>query len=303
VVKRTGSEQPLPSPAPANVLDRSLADVSLMTGLMVDKFLYHMPLYRQHQRMSQSGITLSRATLTNLVKRAIDLLRPIVTAQLDNVLLSRVLAMDETPIKAGRAGKGKLKQAWFWPLYGEQDEVVFTFSASRGRHHIEATLAQHFSGTLISDGYAAYARYAQQNEGVTHAQCWVHYPESIFIWRKTPDSKACGHRLAAFAGIKYRLEASGTGVRCRSDSRPRSRARPMWRLKGGAWRSSQAARCIRKAAVRSHDTAPIPVKHQLEHGYRAGTARRAIALSACCRTFWPLICPARLPRWSGSSCT
>jgi transposase len=27
---------------------------------------------------------------------------------------------------------------------------------------------------LLSDGYAAYARYAEQTEGVTHAQCWVH---------------------------------------------------------------------------------------------------------------------------------
>jgi transposase len=154
VVKRKGTEQPLPSPAPANVLDRSLADVSLL----VDKFLYHLPLHRQHQRIEQAGITLSRTTLTNLTKRAIDLLRPIVDAQLASVLLSRVLAMDETPVKAGKAGPGKLKQSWFWPLYGDQDEVVFNFSSSRGRQHIEATLRQQFSGTLISDGYAAYAR-------------------------------------------------------------------------------------------------------------------------------------------------
>ena len=156
VIKRKGSEQPLPSPAPSNVLDRSLADVSLLVGLLVDKFQYHLPLYRQHQRITQSGVTLSRATLTNLTKRSIDLLRPIVDAQLDSVLLSRVLAMDETPIKAGKAGKGKLKQGWFWPLYGDQDEVVFTFSNSRGRQHIDNTLGQRFSGTLISDGYAAY---------------------------------------------------------------------------------------------------------------------------------------------------
>ncbi|KXO06387.1 IS66 family transposase [Marinobacter excellens] len=180
VFRRKGTDQKsVTTPAPFNVLDNSLGDVSLLAGLLVDKFQFHLPLYRQHQRIQQAGITVSRSTLTNLVKRAIDLLRPIVDAQTDNVLRSRVLAMDETPIKAGHQGragpqKGKMKAGWFWPLYGDADEVVFTYSHSRGRAHIEATLSDSFSGTLISDGYAAYARYAAAQANVTHAQCWVH---------------------------------------------------------------------------------------------------------------------------------
>ncbi|MFT6916711.1 MAG: transposase [Motiliproteus sp.] len=59
LIKRKNAEQPLPSPAPDNVLDRSLADVSLLVGLLVDKFQYHLPLYRQHQRVTQAGITLA----------------------------------------------------------------------------------------------------------------------------------------------------------------------------------------------------------------------------------------------------
>lgn len=179
VFRRKGTEKPVTTPAPFNVLDNSLADVSLLAGLLVDKFQFHLPLYRQHQRIQQAGITVSRSTLTNLVKRAIDLLRPIVDVQTDNVLRSRVLAMDETPIKAGHQGragpqKGKMKSGWFWPLYGDADEGVFTYSNSRGRAHIEEVLSESFSGTLISDGYAAYARYAAAQENVTHAQCWVH---------------------------------------------------------------------------------------------------------------------------------
>jgi len=74
----------------------------------------------------------------------------------------------------GKVGKGKLKQSGFWPVYGDQDEIVFTFSRSRGRQHIEKVLKADFKGTLICDGYAAYASYAQKNEGIVHAQCWVH---------------------------------------------------------------------------------------------------------------------------------
>ena len=157
---------------PAQVLDRSLADVSVLAGLLVDKFQYHLPLYRQHQRMEQAGITLSRASLTNWTKRSIDLLKPIVDAQLQHMLQSKVLAMDETAIKAGRA-KGKMKAAWFWPLMSE-DEIVFTYSPSRGKQQVEKLLNDVFEGTLLSDGYAAYARYVAATELVTHAQCWSH---------------------------------------------------------------------------------------------------------------------------------
>ncbi|WP_018936986.1 transposase [Thioalkalivibrio sp. ALJ24] len=30
------------------------------------------------------------------------------------------------------------------------------------------------TGTLISDGYSAYARFAEAAAGLTHAQCWAH---------------------------------------------------------------------------------------------------------------------------------
>jgi transposase len=63
--------------APSGIFGRSIADVSLLAGMLIDKFAFHLPLYRQHRRMALSGITLSRATLTNLVYRSIELLKPI----------------------------------------------------------------------------------------------------------------------------------------------------------------------------------------------------------------------------------
>ncbi len=210
VFRRKGTGKPVTTRAPFNVLDNSLADVSLLAGLLVDKFQFHLPLYRQHQRIQQAGVTVSRSPLTHLVKRAIDLLRPIVDAQTDNVLRSRVLAMDETPIKAGHQGragpqKGKMKSGWFWPLYGDADEVVFTYSNSRGRAHIEQVLSESFSGTLISDGYAAYARYAAAQENVTHAQCWVHARRYFIDAQKDHPEQVTAEALQQIANL-YRNE-------------------------------------------------------------------------------------------------
>jgi transposase len=115
------------APAPVRVLEGSRADVSFAAGLLIDKFLYLLPLYRQHQRLTDSGITVSRPWLTQLAQRTISLLAPIYDAQFASIRSSRVKTMDETPIKAGRAGRGKMKTGYFWPVYGEADEVCFPF--------------------------------------------------------------------------------------------------------------------------------------------------------------------------------
>lgn len=161
-------------PAPANVLDKCVADVSLLAGMLTDKFLYHLPLYRQHQRLLASGIQLSRGSLSHWAARAIDLLAPIYSAQCEHIRHSRVLAMDETPIKAGRQDKGKMRSAYFWPIYGEDNEIVFPYAASRAHCQVQTFLGSTFKGTLVTDGYEAYAAYARNNSEVTHAECWAH---------------------------------------------------------------------------------------------------------------------------------
>ena len=61
---------------------------------------------------------MSRPWLTQIGQQAIALLDPIYEAQFASIRASRVKAMDETPIKAGRREPGKLKAAYFWPVYG-----------------------------------------------------------------------------------------------------------------------------------------------------------------------------------------
>ena len=205
VIKRNDTGAIVIPPAPANILDKSVADVSFLAGLLVDKFVYHLPLYRQHQRLQQSGIQLSRSTLTGLGSRTIDLLTPIFHAQFGHILQSRVLAMDETPIKAGRKHKGKLRQAYFWPVYGEADEIAFSYSPSRASKHVREVLGESFKGVLVSDGNEAYARYAQTRETVTHAECWAH-TRRYFERAKEAEPQAVDEVLAII-GALYRIEA------------------------------------------------------------------------------------------------
>ena len=173
VIKRKDTEELCCPPAPPAVFEKSFPDVSLLAGLLIEKFVYHLPLYRQHQRLQQAGIRLSRGTLTQWVHRAAELLEPIYYALLSSILQSWLLVMDETPLKAGRREKGKLHKGYLWPIYGDQEEVAFPFSASRAQAVVREALGN-FCGVLLTDGYSVYERFTQKVTSILHAQCWSH---------------------------------------------------------------------------------------------------------------------------------
>lgn len=198
------STQQITAHTPVNALfEKSLADVSFVAGMLIDKFIYHLPLYRQHQRLENNGIVIARSTLTNLVKRAIELLKPIYQSQLDHILISKILAIDETPIKSGKAEKGKLKQAYLWPVMGELDEICFTYSTSRAMSHLTTQLG-HYSGTILSDGYKAYDLYSQSVASCKSARCWVHC-RRYFEKCEDMEPQACAIALA-YIGRLYEFE-------------------------------------------------------------------------------------------------
>ena len=47
-----------------------------------------------------------------------------------------------------------------------------------------ALFNEQFTGTLISDGYSAYASYIEKTSDTTHAQCWVHTRRQFFSARE-----------------------------------------------------------------------------------------------------------------------
>lgn len=60
-IKLKSDDRIVSAPAAPSVLERSLADVSLLAGVLTDKYAYHLPLYRQHQRIEAAGVTFCRA--------------------------------------------------------------------------------------------------------------------------------------------------------------------------------------------------------------------------------------------------
>ena len=206
VIKRRDTQALSCPPLPSGVIDGSRADVSFVVGVMLDKCAYHQPLYRQHQRMRDCGINVSRPWLTQLMQGTIALIEPIHDAQFASIRASRVKAMDETPIKAGPAGAGKMKTAYFWPVYGEQDEICFLYYPSRSGRHVQEALglSPPARAVLQTDGYAVYAQYAKKS-GLTHAQCWAHSRRKVFEAKDIEPEHA--EQALAWIGALYAVEA------------------------------------------------------------------------------------------------
>ena len=192
------------APAPASVIERSFADVTLLAGMIADKFQYHLPLYRQHQRMSAAGIHISRGHMTTLTHRSLELLEPIYYAVLSSVTTCELVSMDETPIKAGRKAKGKMKTAYFWPVFAEE-QVAFVYSSTRS-HQVVSEVLGSGCKKLLSDGYAAYERYAESREELVHAQCWAHVRRK-FYEAKEHSPPEC-ERVLEFIRQLFEIESS-----------------------------------------------------------------------------------------------
>ena len=191
------------TPAPENVLDRCVADVSFLAGMLVEKFDYHIPLCRQHRRLEQNGVLLSRSTLMNLSGRSIDLLAPIADAVLLSILSGSVVAMDETPIKFSRGKKGSMKKGFFWPVFGEENEIYFHFDPSRATSVIYNVLGD-YKGQLLSDGYNAYEKYANASQQCTRSQCWSH-ARRAFEKALGMEKESTQHALQMIAAL-FKLE-------------------------------------------------------------------------------------------------
>src|SRR5690606_14229080 len=133
------------------------------------------------------------------VHRSLELLEPIYYSILSAVVASEVIAMDETPIKAGKGKKkGTMNNAYFWPVFGGGN-IAFYYSSSRSKNVIVEILdpperTEQERRKLVSDGYSAYDAYAKSRENVIHACCWAHVRRKFFDARSYA-SEQCDYAL------------------------------------------------------------------------------------------------------------
>lgn len=159
---------------PSRPLEKAMAGEGLLAQIIIDKYVDHLPLYRQMQRFERAGVKLAYSTLTDWVSGTCSLITPLFEALKAEVLQSNYLHADETPIKVmDKDKKGETHRGYYWVYQNSLDKMVlFDYREGRGGEGPQEIL-QGFQGYLQTDGYAGYDVFAAQ-QGITLIHCMAH---------------------------------------------------------------------------------------------------------------------------------
>lgn len=160
------------APKPPAPLPKTIAGPSLLTDVIVSKYHYHLPLYRQSKIMESYNINISDKTLGNWVLACGDALLKIYDA-LWVILATPYLQVDETPVKILEPNKNGYVWTYLAPNTGfGKGLVVFEFSETR-KGAVAGQRLETFTGLLQTDGYAGYAS-LRNRTGIVGLGCFSH---------------------------------------------------------------------------------------------------------------------------------
>jgi len=198
--RKRGKVVMLKAGTPAPVIPHSFTSPSVLSQVITDKFVNHMPLYRQEAEWKRLGLDLSRTTMANwLIIASREYFIPIVNRMHEILVEEKYLHSDETPIQVlNEPGKPATSKSYMWVYSSIRESSkpirIFEYKPDRKAENPQKFL-EDFNGTLISDGYGGY----NNIEGV-NAYCWAHARRK-FYEALPADMKDASDTLA-YTGLK-----------------------------------------------------------------------------------------------------
>lgn len=161
------------APAPNVILPGCIAGESLLSQIVVDKFLYHLPEYRQAKRFKELGVEITTSSINRWVHSIADKLYPLYAAQMQRVLSANYIQVDETTHSIIDR-KGSARKGYIWVVRSVLFPGVF-FHYDKGSRSQEVVLKmlKDYRGALQTDGYAAYSIF-EDKQGVLPLGCMAH---------------------------------------------------------------------------------------------------------------------------------
>lgn len=162
------------APMPAIPIAKSYAGASVLADLIIDKYVNHLPFYRQIQMFKQQGISIAPATINDWFGGVADLMRPSYYRLKELVLASDYIQSDETTIPIINNEKHRTIKGYLWIVRAVMPGLVF-FHYDQGSRaqKVALQLFKDYQGVIQSDGYAVYDMY-ENKKGVLPIGCWAH---------------------------------------------------------------------------------------------------------------------------------
>lgn len=181
ILRRKGEKEVLSvhieqAPAPEAIIGGNHVAADMLAQLVVNKYSYHIPEYRQMKMLSDLGVTLPRSTMNDWIHAVADRLYPLYESQGDAVRAGGYLQVDEVPWKiADRHGQAcRNGYAWQFRDVSRSSRGTFFYyhKGSRGGE-IARTQLRGYRGVVQTDGYKVYDIF-ENVPGITSLACWAH---------------------------------------------------------------------------------------------------------------------------------
>lgn len=157
------------------LLQHSMASPSSVAWTMYQKYVNHVPLYRQEKDWQNLGMEIKRSTLSNwIVKTSDEWLSKMVLRLHEELLKYNYLHADETPIQVmNEDGKKNTSKSYMWVyttgIHSNKQIRLFEYRSGRAGANA-ADFLEGYTGYLHTDGFKGY----EKVKGVIRCLCWSH---------------------------------------------------------------------------------------------------------------------------------
>jgi len=196
---------------PLAPIEKGLAAPGLLAYVIVSKYSDHLPLYRLERILARHKIDIARSTMCDWARDSAAALKPLYDLMIREVLASKVIHTDDTPVDVLDRQLPQTRVGRFWVYVGDRDHPhdVFIYTANRSRDGPMTFLAGWGKDTrrfLQADAFGGYdGIYAGQAGGrVTEVACWSHARRKFYEAR-TSDSATATQALA-YIRLLYDVE-------------------------------------------------------------------------------------------------
>lgn len=166
------------APMPLMPVDKCIADTSLLSEILLQKYEYHVPFYRQIQQYRHLGMKgLTESTMDGWFKKTVELLKPLYEELKREVFSCDYVQADETTVPVINREKHKADKEYLWMVRSVMEKlVIFHYDGGSRAGAVIESLANHyhFKGYLQCDGFAGYETAFKTNPDVRLLNCLVH---------------------------------------------------------------------------------------------------------------------------------
>jgi len=195
---------------PARVIDKGIPGPGLLSHVITSKYADHLPLHRLVGILNRQGVELNKSTLCEWVGRCADLLSPVTQAMRKDLLLSKVINTDDTPVPVLDRERDRTRKGRLWVYIGDEEHPHVIFDYTPGRHSEGPTaFLKGFRGYLQADAYGGYDGLFTR-DGPTEVGCWAHARRYFFNAKSTETLPA--HTALAYISRLYKVERQGRAL-------------------------------------------------------------------------------------------